>query len=127
MTRVVYDAGALVAADRGNRRFWADHKVRLELGLVPVVPAPVVAQVSRSSRQVALRRLLAGCDVLAMTESDAHAIGAILAAAGSADVVDGAVVLTAASGGQVHTSDVRDIERLVDTVGLSGIDVLRLP
>ena len=127
MTRVVYDAGALVAADRGNRRFWADHKVRLELGLLPVVPAPVVAQVSRSSRQVALRRLLAGCDVLAMTESDAHAIGGILAAAGSADVVDGAVVLTAAPGGQVHTGDVRDIERLVDAAGLSGIDVLRLP
>ena len=42
MSTVVYDAGVLVAADRNERRAWAEHKVRLELGVVPLVPAPVV-------------------------------------------------------------------------------------
>ena len=54
MKPVVYDAGALVAADRSERSFWADHKARLEMGMVPIVPAPVVAQVSRSARQAQL-------------------------------------------------------------------------
>ena len=31
----MYDAGVLVAADRNDRRAWAEHKVRLELGIVP--------------------------------------------------------------------------------------------
>ena len=59
MNPVVYDAGMLVAADRNVRVVWAEHRVRLEAGIVPVVPAPVVAQVSRSPQQVQLRRLTA--------------------------------------------------------------------
>lgn len=47
MRAVVYDAAVLVAADRNERRAWAEHKARLELGVVPLVPAPVVVQVSR--------------------------------------------------------------------------------
>jgi hypothetical protein len=49
---IIYVAGALVAAERNDRRVWADHRVRLELGLVPITTAPVVGQVSRSPRQV---------------------------------------------------------------------------
>jgi hypothetical protein len=37
MSAVVYDAAVLVAADRNDRRAWAEHKDRLELGLVPLV------------------------------------------------------------------------------------------
>jgi hypothetical protein len=40
---VVYDTGALIAAERNDRAFWADHRIRLEQGTVPVTPAPVVA------------------------------------------------------------------------------------
>ena len=64
MTPVVYDAGVLVAADRNVRAVWADHRIRLEAGLIPVVPAPVIAQVSRSPAQVQLRRLLRGCEII---------------------------------------------------------------
>jgi hypothetical protein len=56
MSAVVYDAAVLVAADRNDRRAWAEHKARLEFGLIPLVPAPVVAQVSRSPQQAQLRR-----------------------------------------------------------------------
>lgn len=59
MTPLVYDTGVLVAADRNVRAVWADHWVRLEAGIIPVVPAPVIAQASRSPAQVQLRRLCA--------------------------------------------------------------------
>jgi hypothetical protein len=56
MINVVSGAAVLVAVDRNERRTWAEHKARLELGVVPFVPAPVVAQVSRSSQQAQLPR-----------------------------------------------------------------------
>ncbi|HKU38526.1 MAG TPA: hypothetical protein VJR89_10275, partial [Polyangiales bacterium] len=64
MKKVVYDTGVLIAADRNQRRTWAAHKVRLESGVVPLVPAPVVAQASRSPEQVQMRRLLRGCEIV---------------------------------------------------------------
>lgn len=110
---VVYDAGVLVAADRGDREAWADHRARLELGLVPVTTAPVVAQTSRSGRQAQLRRLLKGCEIVAFNGDDAHAVGALLGRAGTADVVDAHVVLVAsARGAVVVTTDVDDPSRL---------------
>ena len=118
MTNVVYDAGALVAAERNDRRLWADHRVRLEAGVVPVVPAPVVAQVSRSPRQAQLRRLLRGCEVLALDEPMAHAVGRLLGRAGTSEVVD-ATVVTLAIGrqAQIVTSDRDDVSQLVDAAG----------
>jgi hypothetical protein len=118
MMNVVYDAGALVAAERNDRRLWADHRVRLEAGVVPVVPAPVVAQVSRSPRQAQLRRLLRGCDVPALDEATAHAVGRLLGRSGSNDIVD-ATVVTLAIGkhAQIVTSDRADVSRLVDAAG----------
>jgi hypothetical protein len=115
---VVYDAGMLVAADRNVRAIWAEHRVRLEAGIVPVVPAPVVAQVSRSPRQAQLHRLLRGCQVTALTEQDAHSAGYLLGRAGTRDVVDGVVAYTAAQlDADVVTSDPADIGRLLDAAG----------
>ena len=114
MRPVVYDAGVLVAADRNVRRVWAEHRARLESGLVPAVPAPVVAQVSRSPAQVQLRRLLRGCEVVSLTEQTAHAAGQLLGRAGSADVVDAAVAQTAADlRADVVTGDRADISKLL--------------
>ncbi len=93
---IVYDAGALIAADRSDRRTWAQHEARLEAGIVPLTTAPVVAQASCSTRQVLLRRFLRGCDIVEFGRADAHDVGALLARAGTSDVVDAHVVLTAA-------------------------------
>jgi hypothetical protein len=110
---VVYDTGVLVAADRNDRRFWADHRARLELGVVPVTTAPVVAQASRSVRQVALRRFLRGCQVEQFRAEQAHEVGALLGQAGSSDVVDGHVVVVAAArSATIWSSDVGDLRRL---------------
>ena len=88
MRPVVYDAGPLIAAERNNRRFWAEHRIRLELGIVPCVPAPVVAQVSRSPKQAQLRGLLRGCEVISLDEAGAHRAGALLGKSGTADIAD---------------------------------------
>lgn len=110
---VVYDAGVLIAAERNDRAVWAEHRVRLELGIVPLTTAPVVAQVSRSDRQPQLRRFLRGCEVVGFTPAQAHAVGALLAGSGETDVVDAHVVIVAGeSGTDVMTSDAADLTAL---------------
>ncbi|MGA2600659.1 MAG: PIN domain-containing protein [Bryobacteraceae bacterium] len=118
MNRVVYDAAVLVAADRNDRRTWAEHKARLELGVIPAVPAPVVAQVSRSPRQAQLRRFLTGCAVVPLDESEAHEAGRLLGKSGTADVIDAVVVTIALrQHATILTSDPGDIKRLVVASG----------
>ncbi|MCX6599259.1 MAG: twitching motility protein PilT [Acidobacteria bacterium] len=118
MTNFVYDAAVLVAADRSERRAWADHKARLELGAIPLVPAPVVAQVSRSSQQAQLRRFLAGCLIVPMGETEAHESGRLLGMTRTADVVDAVVVAVARRHkAVVLTGDPDDIERLLSAAG----------
>ncbi len=121
MIPVVYDAGVLVAADRNVRAVWADHRVRLEAGIIPVVPAPVIAQVSRSPAQVQLRRLLRGCDVLPLTEPQAHAAGELLGSAATRDIVDAVVARTAADlHADVVTGDRDDIHRLLEAAAATS-------
>ena len=118
MSTVVYDAGVLVAADRNERHAWADHKVRMELGILPLVPAPVVAQVSRLPQQVQFRRFLNGCVVIPFGESDAHEAGRLLGKSKTADVIDAAVVTTALQHkATILTSEPDDMERLVRASG----------
>ena len=94
MTTVVYDAAVLVAADKtttdvgrtqGPSGTW----------IIPLVPAPVVAQVSRSPNKPSFRRFLTGCVVVPLGESEAHEAGRLLGMTKTADVVDAVVVTTA--------------------------------
>ena len=90
---VTYDTGALIAADRGERRVWARHRALLALREVPTVPAPVVAQSWRGgSRQALLARLLAGCAVESLDDGDVGAVGSLAATAATKDIVDACVV-----------------------------------
>ena len=110
----VYDAGVLIAADRSKRRVWAEHRVRLEAGIVPLVPAPVVAQVSRSPKQAQMRRLLRGCKVIAFDDAAAHASGALLGKARTRDVVDASVAeLSIRKQADIVSDDANDIRRLL--------------
>ncbi len=116
----------MLAAERNDRRLWAEHRVRLEHDIVPVVPTVVVAQVSGSPRQAQLRRLLRGCDVAVLTAATANVAGAVLAASATSDVVD-AVVVTEAErrSAAIVTGDRVDIAHLLDALGvqLEIIDV----
>lgn len=81
---------------------------------MPLVPAPVVAHASRSPRQAQLRQLLRGCEVVSLDEDAAHRIGKLLAASGTSDIADGAVVALAVERkADVRTEDGADILRLV--------------
>jgi hypothetical protein len=90
---ITYDTGALVAADRGERRQWARHRALLNRREVPIVPAPVLAQAWRGgSRQALLSRLLAGCDTETLDDARARAAGTLAARAGTSDIIDACVI-----------------------------------
>lgn len=90
---VTYDTGALIAADRGERRIWARHRALLMRREVPTVPAPVVAQSWRGTgRQALLTRLLNGYDVEALNDGQARSTGALAARAATTDIVDACVI-----------------------------------
>jgi rRNA-processing protein FCF1 len=93
VTGVAYDSGALIAAERGERRMWARHRALLLHRVVPVVPAPVVAQCWRgTARQAQLARLLAGCEIELLDDTRARATGTLAGRAGTTDIVDACVV-----------------------------------
>lgn len=114
MNGITYDTGALVAAERNDRRMWALHAGYLAEGVVPVVPAGVVAEAWRGgARQVALARLLAMCEVEDLTDTQARAVGVLAADARHDDVVDVSVVEGAARRGDgIVTADPRDLRRV---------------
>lgn len=110
---IVYDAGALVAAERNVRSLWALHDATLRRDLTPIVPTGVLAQVWRGGPQSNLSRLLAGCRVTPLDESLARAAGRLCGQAGTSDVVDASVVVLAhAMRAPVVTGDAGDLNAL---------------
>ena len=118
MPGATYDTGALVAADRNDRRMWAIHARLLARGLVPTVPAPVLAEAWRGgTRQASLSRLLALCEIEPLTDDLARAVGVLAGRAAHDDVVDVGVVEGAMRRGDgVVTSDPEDIRRIAHAV-----------
>lgn len=93
MAGVTYDTGALIAAERNDRRMWALHAAFLAEEVIPVVPAPVLAEAWRGGpRQASLARLMAMCAIEEMTEQQAHAVGILAGKSGHDDIVDVTVV-----------------------------------
>jgi predicted nucleic acid-binding protein len=126
MTTVVYDAAVLVAADRSDRQTWLDHRTRVALAITPLVSAPVVAQVSRSSQQVLLRRFLQGCVIVPLNEADAHEAGRLLGIARTTDVVDaGLVALAARCNATILTGDPHDMDRLA-AAARASIEIIQV-
>ncbi len=119
MGGVTYDAGALVAAERNNRRMWALHAGYLAEEVIPTVPAPVLAQVWRGgSRQASLSRLLRLCDTEPMSEELARNVGVLAGGSDHDNIVDVCVVEGAVRRGDaVVTSDVTHIRKIADATG----------
>lgn len=118
MAGVTYDTGALLAAGRNDRRMWALHAGFLSEEIVPVVPAPVLAEAWRGgSRQASLARLLAVCEIEPMTERQAKDVGVLAGRATHDDVVDVTVVEGAIRRRHaVVTSNERHIRKIANAV-----------
>lgn len=117
MTRgVTLDAGALIALDRDDRRVVVLLARAHETCASVTIPATALAQAVRDpARQARLARLVRqpATDVVALDRVDATGVGRLLAASGTADVVDAHVVLCARRTGQaVATSDPDDLHHL---------------
>lgn len=118
MSTYTYDTGALVAAERDDRRVWTLHRKALERGECPVVPAGVLAQAWRGGPQARLSRFLQGCEIERLDERRARSAGAVCAATDTSDVVDASVVVGALRRGDACvTSDSEDLARIADGLG----------
>jgi hypothetical protein len=114
---LTYDTGALIAAERSDRVVWSLHRAALLRGLVPTVPAGVLAEAWRGGPQQQLSRLLKGCLVEPMTERQARAVGVLVGRSGLSDTVDVAVAEGAIRRSDaVVTSQKQDIQQVADAV-----------
>jgi len=113
---LVLDAGALIAIERGDRDTAAVIEVARQESRAVIVPAGVVGQAWRGGgRQARLARLLNARDVVVepLTDAGARAAGVLCGTAGTTDVIDATVVLTARRfHATVISSDRDDLEVL---------------
>lgn len=111
---LVYDTGALVAAESNDRRMWALHSRAMQRGVRPVVPAGCIVEAWRGGRQPNLARLLDGCEVEALSPDQAKRAGALRRALpNTVGPVDATVAETGVRrGGAIVTSDRADMEQL---------------
>lgn len=113
---VTLDAGGLIALDRNDRRVIVLLARAAEAGARITVPASALAQAIRQpDRQARLARLIRQptTDVVSLDRVDATSVGRLLAASGTADVVDAHVVICARRSRQhIVTSDRHDLAHL---------------
>ena len=119
MSALILDSGALVAVDRDDRAMVARLRAAQQHGMELRSNAIIIAQVwrDRHGRQANLARLLRAVDVRTVTQQDGRGAGVLQAAAGMADPIDATVVLLAAPGDRILTSDPGDLSRLAEAAG----------
>ncbi|HEX4659186.1 MAG TPA: hypothetical protein VH307_17495 [Streptosporangiaceae bacterium] len=117
---LVLDAGAFVAAERGERDVIALVKRERLARRSPVTCGGVVAQVWRGGhgRQAPLARLLAGVDIVPVDDSLGRRAGILLGRSGQSDAIDAAVVCLAADGDDILTSDPGDLIALAEAADI---------
>ena len=119
MPTIVYDTGALLAAERRNPDFLALHDELTTARIRPLVPVVVLAQAWRGGPQHQISRVLKGCDIIPDDEHIGRAAGIACAASATADVVDAIVIATAVRHqAPVVTSDPADLSRIADALGV---------
>lgn len=112
MRTITLDTGALIGLERRRPRIWKVLERAISVGVVPVVPADVVAEWWRGRSDIR-ERILASVVVEPLTDALARLAGEALARVRGSTTVDAIVVASAAiRGDAVYTSDVDDLERL---------------
>jgi hypothetical protein len=92
MAGLTFDSGALIAAERGKRRFWSLWAEAFCRETPAVIPAPALAQVWRDPPGALRARVVRGAVVELLDSARARLTGMLWSRTGSSDVVDAAVV-----------------------------------
>jgi xanthine/CO dehydrogenase XdhC/CoxF family maturation factor len=115
---IVFDAGGLIALDRGDREVGALLAVAADGGVEAVTSSACVAQAWRDpARQARLARALTGFVERSLDPPAARDCGRLLARARTSDLADAAIALLVEDGDTVLTSDSDDIGHLLDASG----------
>jgi predicted nucleic acid-binding protein len=116
---LILDAGAFIAAERGNREILARVKWERRCGRAPITNGSVVAQVWRGGRgrQAQLAQLLGSVEVVPVDDALGRRAGMLLARAATTDAIDAAVVCLARDGDDILTSDPADLLMLARAAG----------
>lgn len=121
MAALVFDAGALIALDRGDRAVGALVTAAARNGTDAVTSSACIAQVWRDpARQARLAKALAGFLELPLDPLSSRRCGLLLADARTSDIADAALALLIQDGDTVLTSDPRDIEHLLEVTGTNA-------
>jgi predicted nucleic acid-binding protein len=120
MSRLLLDAGAFIAFEKGDAGVRARLMAARRIGLDVVTTSPVVGQVWRDGRrQALLARVVAATDVQAPDVVAARRAGELMAKTGGNDVVDALLAVLAGDGDAVVTSDPADLRALIAAAGTS--------
>jgi hypothetical protein len=114
MPAIIYDAGALPAAERRNPDFLALHDEVTKSRIRPIVPVVVLAQIWRGGPQPQISRVLKACVILPDDQRIGRAAGVACAASGTAD----AIVIAVQHQTPIVTSDPGDLTRIADSIGV---------
>jgi hypothetical protein len=117
---LVLDAGAFIGVERGDRELVALVKAELRAGRPPLSHGGVIGQIWRggAGNQAVVARFLRGVQVEALHEAAGRRAGMLLGRTRLADVIDAALVLVAADGDVILTSDVADMAVLARAADL---------
>jgi predicted nucleic acid-binding protein len=114
MSRLILDAGAFIAFEKGDAAVRSRLAAARRLGVEIATPSPVIGQVWRDGRRQALLSvLLPAVLVIAPDTAAARRAGELLARSKRTDVVDALVAGLARDGDTILTSDVGDLRALV--------------
>lgn len=114
MSRLLLDAGAFIAFERGDQVVRARLAAARRLGMDVLTSAPIVGQVWRDGRrQALLGRLVEATNVVAPDAGAAKRAGELLARTRGKDIVDALLAELARDGDTLATSDPGDLGALV--------------
>jgi hypothetical protein len=118
MTRLILDAGAFIAYERGDPSVRALLTSARRLGMDVITSTPIVSQVWREGRrQALLAALVAATNAKAPDLVAAKRAGELLRKARLDDAVDALLVGLARDGDTLVTSDPKDLSALLAAAG----------
>jgi hypothetical protein len=114
MSRLILDAGAFIAFEKGDAGVRSRLAAARRLGFEVTTTSPVVGQVWRDGRRQALLAVLVRATLVVSPDTAAaRRAGELLAATKGADVVDALLAGLARDGDTILTSDTNDIRALL--------------